>query len=243
MNDSSFTHVRTSVYTPARMKLLVTACLLAAASPCLADSLQPWIGASGSYNTYAMGEINDEIAAFNETLQPLHMDEIDSGIGFGLSLGADVDRWSFSIGYDRLPASTEINGPSGGSTYDLAANAFVGRAAYRLPFNAKFGISLGLGAGIASASGNIGQYVSAAAVGPSINADIYEGGAEVSGSTFCYEGFAVGDVPLGGKLSLVPSIGYRVAKIDGKMSDSVTSSDKTFDFSGMAAQVGLRFAL
>ena len=226
------------------MKLLVTACLLAAASPCLAAPLQPWIGASGSYNTYVMGDINDEIATFNETLQPLHMDEINSGIGFGLSVGADVDRWSFSIGYDRLPASTEINSPSSGATYDLAGNSFVGRAAYRLPLNAKFGVSVGLGAGIASASGNIGQYVSAMPItGPSTQADIFEGGAEVSGSTFCYEGFALGDVLLGGKLSLVPSIGYRVAKIDGEMKDSVTSSAKTFDFSGMAAQIGLRFAL
>ena len=225
------------------MKLLA-ALLLFAAVPCAAAPLQPWIGASGSYNTYAMDEINGEIAAFNATLAPLHMDELDSGVGYGLSVGADVDRWSFSIGYDRLPASTRIDSPSGGSTYDLAGNTFLGRAAYRLPLNAKFGVSVGLGAGIASASGAIGQYVSAMSrIGPSTQATIYEGGAGVSGSTFCYEGFAQGDVPLGGKFSLIPSIGYRVAKIDGEMSDSVNSDAKTFDFSGMAARVGLRFAL
>jgi len=243
MNDSSFTHFRTSVYNSARMKLLAVL-LLFAAVPCAAAPLQPWIGASGSYNTYAMDEINDEIDAFNTTLAPLHMDNLDSGVGYGVSVGADVDRWSFSIGYDRLPASTRIDGPSGGSTYDLAANTFLGRAAYRLPFNAKFGVSVGLGAGIASASGSIGQYVTAVRkIGRSTQANIYEGGAGVSGSAFCYEGFAEGDVPLGGKFSLVPSIGYRVAKIDGDMSDSVTSDAKTFDFSGMAAHIGLRFAL
>jgi hypothetical protein len=226
------------------MKLRVTILALLVAAPAMAAPLQPWIGASGSYNTYAMNAINQDIADFNQTFAPLSMDEIDSGIGFGVSAGADVDRWSFSVGYDRLPASTSLEG-AGNPSYDLAANTFLGRAAYRLPLNAKFGVLVGLGAGIASASGGIGQNAGAAfaRIGPSTNAVIYESGLEASGSTFCYEGFVEGDVPLGGNFSLVPSLGYRGAKIEADFTAPEGSMTKTIDFSGMAARVGLRFAL
>lgn len=224
------------------MKSLATIVLLALASPCLAG---PWIGASGSYNTYAMDAVNDDIGRFNQAVAPISVDEIKSGIGFGVSLGTDVDRWSLSIGYDRLPASTSVDGNSS-PIYDLAGNTVLGRAAYRLPLNAKFGVLAGVGAGVLFTSGHIGDsgLEFANKTGPSTNAIIFEGGVGVSGTAFCYEGFVEGDVPLGGKFSLVPSVGYRAAKVDAESENTGgTVITRTVDYTGMAAHLGVRFAL
>ena len=222
------------------MKFLASLALLAAASPCLAGPF--WVGASGSYNTYAMDDVNADIHAFNTMFAPLSMNTIDSGIGFGLSAGTDVNRWSFSIAYDRLPASSDMNGMS---LYHMAADTFLGRVACRLPLQAKFGILVGVGAGIASTSSTVGDHGDPIVkIGRSTQAVIYEGGTRVSGSAFSYEGFVEGDMPLGGKFALVPSLGYRSAKIDAETTGTVvTTLAQTIDFSGMAARLGLRFAL
>jgi hypothetical protein len=129
--------------------------------------------------------------------------------------------------------------------YDIAGDALLGRAAYRLPLNAKFGVLAGLGAGFISTSGTLGESGDPIAkIGPTTNAVIFEGGAHVAGTTFCWEGFVEGDVPLGGNFSLVPSVGYRAAKVETSADGTTaTSIDQTIDYSGMAARLGLRFAL
>ena len=230
------------------MKRALLLLALTTATPCPAAPLEPWVGASGSYNSYAMDDVNAGIQSWNASFGSMGtVDEIESGFGLGLSVGADLDRWSFALGYERLPAATAIEGapPSFDLAYDLAADALVARVVYRKPVVERVTLGFGAGAGLAKVSGEFGitsePFLKHS--GHSTNATILGPRVDVTGTGACFEGFLEGSVALGGKFSLIPSVGYRWSEIDGEVEGSEGSGAGTFDFSGMAAHLGLRFAL
>ena len=135
------------------MKSALVLVILLNASPCLAGSHTPWIGGAGSFNTYAMGRINDEIEGINEHLAPyFSMPTIESAYALGVSAGANLDRWSFSVHYENLPASTSLF-----EVYDLPGHEVLARAARSLLWTEDFDLRVGGGAGVAWTSGSIGS--------------------------------------------------------------------------------------
>ena len=108
-----------------------------------------WLAASAGFNTYAMDEVNDGIASLNAIIAPASMDELDSGVGLGFAAGLDFPTFTTSLGYDHLLATSEVSLSGGGFEYDLAADIFLGRIAYRMPVAETIHFAFGIGAGIA----------------------------------------------------------------------------------------------
>src|SRR5215471_4151782 len=137
--------------------LTSVACLLAA-STAQAGSFKPWAAASGSWATYSMGDVNDEIGGINAGLSGtgLSMDEIKNGYGFGIALGGDFDSpLSIGAGYDRLFASSDVSDPSGSIKFDFPANTYRAFAEYRFPSGSQFLPHVGVAGGMVAASGSV----------------------------------------------------------------------------------------
>lgn len=66
---------------------------------------------------------------------------------------------------------------------------------------------------------------------------------EVSGHGLVLEGFVHGDASITPRLSIAPSIGYRHAYVEANQEGGEGEAAGTFDFSGLAARVALKFAL
>jgi hypothetical protein len=217
---------------------LALAALLVAAPASAA--VHPWAAVSGSWNTYAMDDVNRGIESLNALIAPSALETIDSGLGYGAAAGIAVEGFSAGLAYERLPASADVRGMLQGFAYDLPANAFVGRIVYRIP--GRLGLGIGMGGGIVVATGDIGNEANAAFVrtGPArTKAQILGPRLEVSGDGPCLEGFVQGEFAVQGGVALVPSVGYRRARIDGKLKGSSGEADETFDYSGFAVRVAL----
>jgi len=234
------------------MKVLARFVVLALSLSATADASagpRPWLAASASFNTYAMDEVNGGIASLNAIIAPASMDEIDSGLGLGLAAGLDFPTFTASLGYDHLPASSDASVGAGGFEYDLAADIFVGRIAYRMPVAESIHFALGIGAGIALASGEFGvipdEPFTHTRPGPghAVEAVILGPRVEVSGDAPCFEGFAQGEARLSSRLTLVPAVLYRQARIDAHVEGSEGSGVSRFDYSGFAGRLALRVGL
>jgi hypothetical protein len=105
--------------------------LLTGSRDALAQGPRPWIAVSGSFNTYAMGEVNRGIASLNEAIAPASMDEIHSGLGFGASAGVDFSRLTLGLAYERLPATSDVATAGDDWEYDLVAHTIGGRIGVR----------------------------------------------------------------------------------------------------------------
>jgi hypothetical protein len=150
------------------------------------------------------------------------------------------------VGYERLSAATEVE--EAGFDYDLAANAFVARVAYRVPIATRFEVGLGVGGGIAIASGDFGgsahpEFLRTKNGGPATDGVILGSRVEISGNGPYLEGFLQGEARLARNFAIVPSIGYRRARIEGTQRGSEGEADGTFDFSGLTARLALKIAL
>ena len=223
--------------------------LLVLAVEAEAQGSRPWLALSGSYNTYDMSEVNEDIREFNR-LFDLSMDDITSSFGFGAAIGVDLSpAFVAGLGYELLPATTHINAGGFAYEYDLAADVVVGRLAWRAPVGGSIQPGIGVGVGVAFVSGEIGEAagVSFPAAEPGVGragqAVILGDRVEVSGDGPYLEGYAQADARLGPRWALVPAVGYRHARIEAEQRGSEGQSNGTFDFSGLVSRVALKFFL
>jgi hypothetical protein len=226
--------------------LLTAVLLLSADGESRAQGMRPWAALSAGVHSYAMGDVNDGITSLNALIAPESMGDLGPNLGFGAAVGVDLARFSVSLGYERLPATTGIDSQLGSYDYDLAANAFLGRVAYRLPVAPNFDVGLGVGGGVAVATGEFGATSISGFQpkfgGPAVQAVILGRRPEISGNGLYLEGFVQGETRVGRRLAIVPALGYRRARIEGTQRGSEGEADGTFDFSGLTARVALKLA-
>jgi hypothetical protein len=223
-----------------RAIVLVTAiaCLLAP-SAARGGGFKPWGAVNGSWATYSMGDVNDQIGSINDGLSGsgLSMDEISNGFGFGITLGGDLESpLSIGVGYDRLFAGSDVSDASGSIKFDFPANAYRAFAEYRFPSGSQFLPHVGIAGGMVTASGSV--ELSATGVGTDKS--------DVSGSGPMGEFYVGGDFKAASSVSVIGSLGYRYAKIGefkvaGETATKEDGSKATMDYSGMSARLGLKF--
>lgn len=214
--------------------------ILAVPFPALAGSPGPWIGISGGFGTYAMGDVKDEIDAINVEIAPMSMDHIKDGFSAGLEAGYNSpSNFGGSVGYERLFASTDIGDASGTLEYDFPANAFMASMYWMTPRSERFHLGVNGSVGLVSAAGEVRFSIS----------DVGSLSGDVSGSGPLFGGALVGELwSRSGRAALAISAGYRYAKIGSiKVADvkvqNEDGSDYALDYSGITLRVGARLAL
>jgi hypothetical protein len=221
---------------------ILAACIAAMAvlpSIAWADA-RPWASVDGSWGTYAMSDVNDDLAAVNASLagSGLSIDEIHGGLGLGLRFGVEVgSRWSTGVGYDRLFASTDVGDATGKLEYKLPANAFRVFEEYSLPSQGRAGLNLGAGLGMVSSSG-------------SVELTDYSSGsfkAHLKGTGLLLEGLLGGEIRAAPQLALTGSAGFRYAKIsevkaEGQTVVNADGSKYSLDYSGFLLRLGMKVA-
>jgi hypothetical protein len=213
-----------------RNRIVAIACVAVLAVPSFARAEKGVLWAAGSigFHTYAMGDVNDDIHSINAFIAPLNMEDIKSGLGLGGAVGMDYPRFSVAVSYERLKGKSDVSDVSGNVEYRVPANLFLAEGVYRLPTNGSFGLGLGAGIGIVSATGELDITV------PSIADETLK----LDGSSAAFALFATGTADVYKHVAVVPSIGYRYAKV-------ATKDDSSFhlDYSGLMTKVMVRFTL
>ena len=226
------------------MRFRVLAVLtLSAVSPSLvsAGTIRPWLAAYGSPATYSMSDVNSDISNINASLagSGLKMDEIHSGLGFGGSFGLELpSHFSIGIGYDRMPASSEVSDASGSLKYDFPANAFRVIGQYSFASVGASGAHLGGALGLVSVAGSSTATASGSGSTKS----------DITGSGALFELGAGGDWWTTSQFALTSSVGYRYAKINetkvnGSTAYLANGEKAGIDYSGVVGRVGIKFAL
>jgi hypothetical protein len=218
--------------------VLLLAALAAPASTCLAGRTLWGVGAFGSYNTYAMSDVNDEIDAINVLLELAGlspMDNVKSGIGYGGGLRAIFsDKVMVSLDYERLTGDTSVTDGVDRLEYDLPCDAVLATVAYRFPGSGKARFGLGGGLGYYSSAASIS--VDAASIGESVTGDI-------TGSGIGFHGVGLVDVALSPAVHLEAQAGYRYGKTGDVSIEAAGLSqeipDYSLDWSGFMSRVGL----
>lgn len=218
----------------------VVIAILVSPAPVHAAGFRPWMGVTGSWSTYAMTDVNQNIQEANALIagSGLSMDEIKNGFGLGATLAGDfAGSATIGIAYDRLFASTDVGDASGTLTYDLGANAFRAFGEYRFPSTTQFSPHLGVAAGLVSTWGSIALSITGG------------GGAfdDVRGMGPLFEAYAGGDWWTAPKFAVTGSLGYRYAnvgevKIQDQTAYNLDGSKRTVDYSGFIARLGVKVA-
>lgn len=205
--------------------------LLLASAPAAAGTSGEWLSLEGGISWYAMDDINGQIVALNQVIEPNHLDEINNGLSLGISGGIRFSDSRIGIGYQRLYASSEAD--LGNIEYHLPANTFRAIAEFHRTTGSRLEYGVGLGAGIISLDGQ---------VRPALT-----GSGRLEGSTFLADVRALGGFPVGSWLVIAPSAGYRFADIgDVELDGSRVISFGHYlhvDYSGFFAQLGFRVNL
>lgn len=202
---------------------------------------RPWLCVTGSWGTYSMSDVNNEIGAINAVLDSvgLSMDEIRGGFGFGIAVGVDIpDRVSIGLGYERLSASTEVGDLSGSLRYHLPANVVRVSVEYRIPTERSYGGSVGFGVGLVKEAGSIDLVVTG----------VGAVAADLDGSGPLLDASVGGDWWMASQFALVGSAGFRYAKvreirIEGQTIYNADGSKYSVDYSGVVVRLGLKAAL
>ena len=220
-----------------RFAVLATILLIPAASA--AAGFRLWIGGTGSWATYSMSDVNDDIGDINAQLagSGLSMAEIKSGFGFGATLGGDVGRWSVGVGYDRLLARSEVGDAAGTLTYDFPAHAWRAFGEYHAPSSAQVFPRISVAGGLVSESGSI--ELTAPTLG-SLTGDL-------EGMGPLFEACISSDWWAAPQFAVTGSLGYRYAKIgeikiQGQTLLNTDGSEYTMDYGGFIARLGIKFA-
>lgn len=224
-----------------RRMLLPLALLLTLPTLALAGPLRPWISGGLGASTYHMSDVNDDIGDVNSALSGsgLRMKQIDGSLGFGIAGGVDLGNGlAFGIGYDRLPANSDVGDWSGSIEYDFPGSfvrAF-GRYAFQSASKANGFIEGSLGR--ISAGGDVSMTVSGEG---SVSGD-------VEGSGIGFEGAAGVELWSSPQFAFTGSLGFRHAvakdvKVDGLAVYNNSGGDYTIDYSGVFARVGVRLVL
>jgi hypothetical protein len=219
-------------------RILVTTLLIAALAPTAAragDS-RPWISLGGGFHTFAMGDVNDDIANLNASIAPLKMDEISNGFGFDASLGMDLSpSTSLAVGYERFGSSSKVGDATGALEFNLPVNAFTARFVFRPSPGGDFTLGLGAAAGLITSGGNVALTVSGF---PAASEDFSGTGPDL-------EAFAQGEFHQGQRIAIVPRIGFRYAKISetklaGQVLYNADGSKYALDYTGLATGITLK---
>ncbi len=200
-----------------------------------------WVGPTGAWGTYAMDDVNADIALVNAAIggAGVRMDEVRNGMGLGGVVGVDLPGpLSFGAGYERLFASTDASDGIDKLEYKMPANAFRGFGEYRFIATGPTGVSLGLGAGVVSTSGE----VVASSSGTPLTT------SKVTGTGPLIEALAGVSLRANSTVALTGEFGYRYAKVgevkvDGEVSTNTDGSKYTIDYSGVMLRAGIRLAL
>ena len=221
------------------MKKIAFACVLALAVPSTALAIfpfEPWLGVSGSINTYDMGDVNAQISDFDLT----NLDEVGSGFAFGVHAGLSMTPMlTATAGYEFLTAGSQLGGAAEQFDFNLPAHTFRGGLEMRAPVPGPLKLGAGATLGVVSAAGDVLQENIAGF------ADLV---GEVTGSGTLFEGYAVADLWFTPIMALSPSIGYRYAKIPEVKVNDVTvtnldGSDYSLDYSGYYMRLTLKIGL
>lgn len=224
-----------------RLPRLFLAALLLATPAFASAGVRPWISVAIGGSTYAMDDVNDEVAAINAALagSGLSMEKVSSGFNFGLALGLDVGSgFAVGIGYDQLMASTDVGDFSGSLEYDLPANQIRGFGRYTFQSAGKAGGFLEASVGHVKSAGSI----TVAATGYGSQS------ADIDGSGTSFEGAAGVSLWAAPQFAFTGMAGYRHAElgdvtVEGMPVVDATGGDYTIDYSGLFARVGFTVAL
>ncbi len=210
------------------------ACLVAlslfamAVAPSLAAAGSFGAEAFGSFSTYSMKDVNDDLAATNLSFGTDFAD-VSNGLSGGLGLRMWANQnWMISGSWEPLRASTEDAASS--VKYNLNAQSFQFSGTYFMPSatNARYG--LGAGFGYYSIGGEIEA--------PSTTPTKIEG----SGPGFHFQG--VGEWSMNKQFAFTGTAGYRLADIEmkdatGAPVPTASGSNSTADYSGFIGRVGV----
>lgn len=224
-----------------RLQRLFVAALLLAVPTLASAAVRPWISGAIGGSTYAMGDVNDEVEAINAALAGtgLSMDEVSTGLNFGVAFGMDVGSgFAVGFGYDRLTARTEVGDYSGSIEYDLPANLL--RVFGRYSFE-----SAGRTRGFLEAS--LGRVSSAGSITISATGYGSESG-DIDGSGMAFEGAGGMSIWTTPMFALTGMAGYRYAsagdvEVEGTPIYDASGGDYTIDYSGLFARVGITVSL
>lgn len=199
----------------------------------------PWLAGTVGFHTYGMSDVNDTISELNDLIYPYSMDEIHSGFGFGAGVGMDLPAVSLGLTYERLTGSSDVSDGTGSIEFDLPANLYMAQAVFRPgSYGAPFTFGVGVGAGLVASSGEIRT------TDPLSGTDTQE----LEGNGGAFAAFLTADLSLAPRFALVPSVGYRYAKISEVKSggDVLYNGDGSkfeLDYSGLMAKLALKISL
>ena len=217
---------------------LLLAAIVAPGSTCLAGETRWGVAGFGSYNTYAMSDVNDEIGQINLLLEGSGvgpMDEISDGFGVGGGIRAIFgDKVMLFLDYERLMGDTSLSDGVDELKYDVPCDAFLASVAYRFPGSARARFGVGGGLGYYSSAASIS--IDATSIGLSEKAD-------VTGSGVGLHAFGLMDAAFSPAVHLEALAGYRYGKTGDVTLEAAGLSqevpDYSLDWSGLMARVGL----
>jgi YHS domain-containing protein len=205
------------------------------------------IGLYGSFNQYAMRDIDKAIGELGDNLDviaaPDHfeLNTIETGLGGGAGLRYEMSRkLVFSLDYSRLGASQEgthqVGGMDATASVSFPANAFLLSGTYYFPTESdvRFGVLGGLG--YYSCSGEMKAEFKA------LNLNTTE---TVSGSGIGFHAGVSADGHLKGPMRIEGSAGYRYARTgqleygDGTPVTKSDGGETRAEYTGSYMQVGL----
>ena len=220
-----------------RAALLFTLLFAFAAVPCFAG--QFGIGVFGTYNSYDMEDLNDEIADINADLEAggstARMDEIENGIGFGGGIRyRSPGSLQFALDYERLNADSDVSDDGASFEVDVPANAVTATLTYLLASTSNLRVGF---------AGGLGYYFTGGTITLDDGVNPPEEG-DLEGSGIGYHAGAVLDVGLSDMMTLNAFAGWRQAKtgdleLDGEPVLTEDGDDATLDWSGVMAKVGI----
>ncbi len=224
-----------------RKLVLFSAALATIAAPASAASPRPWFALAVGGSTYAMSDVNRDIANLNTMIGPggPHMNEITSGISLGFSAGFDLESGpGFGVGYERVTGKSEASDASGGIEYALPANLIKVFGEYAFVRASKTRACLGVA---------VGQVSEAGTVTLSITGSGYDS-ADLKGTGALFEGYANGEIWTAPQFALLGATGYRHARaneitVRGNKAYNSDGSRYGIDYSGLFLRVGFKVAL
>ncbi len=221
------------------MKLKTALCALLLSIPSISQSAPgPWISGNFGGSLYSMNDVNDDIGNINAQLagSGLSMEEITKGPSLGVAAGIDLPNgFGFGIGFDRLPASSDVSDASAAIEYNMPANLV--RAFGRYSFS-----NTGQTRGFVEAS--VGRITTVGDVRVSV---LGSGSvsADLEGSGLAIEGCMGGEHWTTPQFALTGSAGFRHAKsskvtVDNTPIYTASGEDYTVDYSGLFVRLGLK---
>ena len=208
------------------------ACLVAlslfvlALSPALAAAATFGLEGFGSFSTYSMKDVNDAIAASNQSGS--NFNDVSNGLSGGL--GARVwanQNWLLGASWEPLRASTESNATS--AKFNVNAQSFQASGTYFLnsATNSRYGFGAALG------------YYSIGG-----KAEDPTGSSKIEGSGVGFDFHGSGEWTVNKQWSFAGTAGYRIANVEmkdesGNNLQTASGDNATADYSGFMGRVGV----